>query len=59
MSVDIKTKPDPEDKEANALNPQHYSCYLMGEKVGMVEEPGGAWVPAWAFERLLTLYRQK
>jgi hypothetical protein len=50
---------DRDGKESNALNPTHYSCYLEGDEVGMVEEPGGAWVPAWAFERLRTLYREK
>jgi len=59
MSGAIKTLPDPDGKNSSALNPQRYSCYRAGEEVGMVEESGGAWVPAWAFERLLTLYREK
>ena len=42
----------------NLEAPQRYSCYRVAGEIGMVEDPNGAWVPAFDYLRLLDKYRQ-
>lgn len=51
-----------EPKETPAASPsdvQRYSCFRIGNEIGMIEDNGGAWVPAFEYDRVLRLLATK